>query len=557
MDKLIKRKDLTDYIVKENIKTENSIFSTFVTQMKAVEFTSKDILCMLKWFKDISYHSIPYDIRQKLTISKLVKDVMNLFIEFIKLYPKNKNLLDKEIEQMLEIINNLSYYNEPSYNNNKPTSKINIQEFIVEITKKTTLSEKIIEIIMRIHNCQVELDDYVKSKEILLNYQPFCEKILYKKLSQDKLDEIINILLPFDQVKKINYTDKFRSNFNNIISNLNQHQMKETYELWKSYIEFHNKINMKLQSYNITDLLYNKNSLLSKDYNLILDLVIQNIGILTQGFIIKILPLTGYASVDINSIIDIFKYPHEKFTIQNVDLLLKHINNVQLFQLLYTDTYNDILLKKVIIYHNFSEPDPKTRQKIFDMKIFNHCYKSAQLTQEQTKDLMNIALNLCKEHIVGYLLDNKFPQDEVDLNLIYTTSEADLIKILETCNKYNIKLNIESYTHCVKLLSNLSPLQKLKKYTIYENEPDDDKNFLEFIETVRQNNGLYNKIKYLTIEKCLELITNNELNVTISDIINIYSPQTREFLYNYLKDTNKIKTVKTVKTLKKKLTIKN
>lgn len=551
MDNLIK-KEPSHYIVKENIKTENSIFSTVVEQIKNLEFTSKDILCMLKWFKKISYHNIPYDIRQKLITSKLVKDVMNLFIEFIKLYPKNKNLLDREIEQMLETITNLSYYNQPHYNNNQPISKINIQEFIVEITKKTTLSEKIIETIMAMDECQVELDDYVKSKEILLNYKPFCEKILYKKLPQDKLDEIVMILLPINKLE-LKEMKKFKSNFNKIVDYLNQHQMKETYELWKSYIEFNNKINMKLEYDDIKGIIYKKKCMTTKDYNLILDLAIQNIGILTPDFIIKILPLTGYASVDINSIIDIFKYPHEKFTIQNVDLLLKNINNVQLFQLLYTDTYNDILLKKVINYHNLSETDPKTRQKIYDMKIFNHCYKSSQLTQEQTKDLMNMALNLCKEHIIGYLLDNKFPQDEVDLNLIYTTSEADLIKILETCNKYNIKLNIESYTHCVKLLSNLSPLEKFKKYTIYENEPDDDKNFLEFIETVKQNIGLYNKIKYLTIEKCLELITNNELNVTISDIINIDSCQTREFLYNYLKDTNKIKTVKTIKTLKKKV----
>lgn len=550
MDNLIK-KEPSHYIVIENIKTENSIFSSIITQMKAIEFTPKNIPTFLKWLKKLEYYNIPYDIRRKLLISELIKDLINLYIEFIKLYPKNKNLLDREIEQLLDELENTSYQ--------KKDKKINLQDFIVEITKKTTLSEKVIEKIMSMYNFQVELYDFVKSKELLLKYLPFCEKILYKKLPQDKLDEIVNIVLPFGETTKNKYMEQFRFNFNKIIGVLNQHQMKDRFELLTSYIEFNNKVNAKLIYLDLQALLTMKKNMLTIDYNSILDLIMENIGILTKECIIKILeyvPLNN-SSIDIQLVIDIFnnKYSFEKFTIQNVDLILKHIYNIELFQLLYTDTYNEQLLKKIIMYNNLYKYPTIKKEQMANMEIFNHCYKLAQVTLEQNKELMNTALHLCKENIVGYLLDNKFPQDQVDLNLLYSDTLVDIIKILEICNKYNIKLNIDSYTHILKMLKNTFPLNtdtvQLKKYTIYEHEADDDKQYLEFIDSVKQNMALHDNIKYLSIQKCLELITNNELNITIADIVVIQNYQTRQFLYDYLKNTNKIKTVKTIKTLKK------
>ena len=426
-----------------------------------------------------------------------------------------------------------------------------IDDLITEITKKTTLTDTQIGSIFNKNYLGFNTYNFIQNKTILLTSKFICDKILKGQIEETIYNEIcvsFKTQLKSDKERIIN---NLRTNFQYIIQYLNPHQFTDANNMWKVYIKFYNDVNMTLSAADLSLLMSKK---MSVKYSELLDLMITNIKSLSTIFIRDLLQISVADMTQL--LINIFtNYPIEKFSEKNISLVIKYIN-IELLKCIYGGPYNTFLLKNIILQY---KPNVNCTNQYYTttFNMFVSCYKEiqsiSQLTSEDNRSLMCIALNIGNHLVVTYLLENKFAYQDINITDLYTQNEQDIYKILDSFNKFNIKLDIHWYSHVVNILNkDIATLQPLlKKYTIYQNEADDNKEYQDFLQEIKNKIATNNMLKYLTIEKCLQLILNSELNITTSDIIHVADIHTRLFLYEYLKSTNKIKTVKTVKTLKK------
>lgn len=537
--KTIIANSLSSYIQIDNKTPDKNHFETLIQQMKVIIIGSKDIPKMIKWFES-GILRISYDIRIRINSSKLASDFVLVLIEFIKLYPQKKTLLEKEIISMINII---YYCYSRNTNSHDGKMMIDIQPLILEITKKSTLTTAIVETIFAYTSFDYDIFEFVDNKEIMLKSKQFCTKLLENKLDPQNLNKLIERIKNSDSKMEIH--TKLYNSFQAI--NVNY---RYKYEYWNIYINLHLFTGMMFTWSDLELLITSLKPINPLKYSEILQSIMEIMKIIDKKTTLDII---HYVSAQhYIHYVELFQsIPFEHFTLDTVDPLLKYLTNLPLFKIIYKGEYNAKLLQKIII--NNTKINHVGQNIKIDIAIFDYCYKQVHtnLSREENIAIMNSALNCCCTEFISYLMENKFVDSYVDLCQLYSENESDIWATLEILNKYNVKLNKDSYINmlhnlkCVIIEPKDTKIIRLKKFTIYQNEEDSNKDYVEFIESIK--NELKQKLnRYISPKECLEKIINSDLDISISNIIRIENWQSRQILYNYLKSTNKIKTVKTV-----------
>jgi hypothetical protein len=143
---------------------------------------------------------------------------------------------------------------------------------------------------------------------------------------------------------------------------------------------------------------------------------------------------------------------------------------INLFCKIYTGSYDDILLGKLILSQ-------------INITKLNFMDKYLESGGSLTKRIYNLVCSLKKIELIEIFFQNKFIPSESDIEMIRygSASDIDLIKkILLLFNTYSIYISEKSIIHVCKLLNlNSEQLYKtIMPYTIYH---DDEKKFNEII----------------------------------------------------------------------------
>jgi hypothetical protein len=162
-------------------------------------------------------------------------------------------------------------------------------------------------------------------------------------------------------------------------------------------------------------------------------------------------------------------YKCEKIDQEILINLLSYIG-INLFCKIYTGSYDDILLGKLIL----------SQTNITKTNFIDKYLESGGVL---TKRIYNLVCSMKKIELIEIFFQNKFIPSESDIEMIrYSTGgENDLIKkILLLFNTYSIYISEKSIIHVCKLLNlNSEQLYKtIMPYTIYH---DDEKKFNQII----------------------------------------------------------------------------
>ena len=238
-----------------------------------------------------------------------------------------------------------------------------------------------------------------------------------------------------------------------------------------------------------------------------------------------------------------------------LDNILDNNNLVNIFEIIYNDSYDEELLEIISILYD----DLRLNSTLFNYLLSKGC----QLTDK----LFNLYCKIGNLNIIEIFLENKFkPSDDTFLNINYD-SNVKIRDLLKLFNKYNFYIN-ENVLRKIwnKLKNKTFDDDNIKQYTIYVNNDEEFNNLLpelqqNFNKYHEEINLLFNSPYTCVIDYCktnkitLEQIIACNNNERRQNLLEIYIEQNKIDNSNLIPEMNKVNTQKKIirKIVKKKI----